>query len=132
MDIFPTLVAYLDDETNEEKFLGFSLLDGSKVEDKIIYADGSYNDLFAYVLGKEKIIFDKRKILYFNLEEDKNEKNPKFIKNISTQKFGPMNLEQLLELKTSLIQDYHKKGLRLEKSLSPDVIKRLKSLGYLK
>jgi arylsulfatase A-like enzyme len=132
IDIFPTVAAYLHDSKEKEKHIGSNLIDLKNGQEKIIYADGHRNDLFAFFYVKEKLIFDRDKVLYFDLERDKEEKMPKYLEKMDRVGFRNLDIKSLMKLKSDLIAKYYKKGVEFQKRLSPEDIKRLKSLGYLK
>jgi hypothetical protein len=132
VDIFPTIADYTNDLDQKGEHIGTSLFDLSERKRGVIYADGTKKGIFACIYGTQKIIFGKEEILYFELDRDPFERRPQFLSKDSPTKLGNRNIDHLLESRASLIQKYYRKGIPLQRALSPEEVRRLKSLGYLK
>jgi len=127
LDIYPTILDWFGDQ-NSGRFPGISLIDymnGSldNLKDRIIYADGTKTNHYAFVRGNLKVILEGEKVEIFDLSKDPQETanladNPEFGEMISEAKSFRKQFDRLFG-----------KG---SKDLSAEEIERLRSLGYIK
>lgn len=132
VDVFPTIAAYQGDSEKAAEFIGSNLLDPSLIPERIVMADGVGDKLYMFLSGDIKVIFDKDKIWRFDLQKDRKELNGTQLKDKTLAATGDLSPKDLLELRRRLIPEYYRKGIKLKKRLTPEEIRRLKSLGYLK
>ena len=127
LDIYPTIVDWLGGGI-DGRFPGISLfdfmnVDNENLESRIIYADGTKNNHFAFIRDTLKVVIQGKNIEVFDLTMDPQEKM-----NLSEKP----EYEDLISEAMSFREQFERLFGKESKSLSAEEIERLKSLGYIK
>jgi arylsulfatase A-like enzyme len=127
LDIYPTVLDWFGEQKHDQ-MPGISLIDTmngdtGKLAGRIIYADGTKNNHYAFIRDRIKVIVEDDKVEVFDLSTD-----PQETKTLA----GDREYEAIISEAISFREQFERLFGKESQSLSAEELERLRSLGYIK